>query len=490
MMKHQLKFRFLFTFLICCALQLALLSQVSANATIDDFVGTWGGVVGNESESGYMTLNLSRSGDLIVGSWVHDVKSRNISGTVANGVLTLKFPNPDPSNPDCANFDIDAEATLNKSLTIMILWAEGTFCGTGGGGYGVATGTLTKQPCTDVDGDGYYAEIGCGTAVDCDNTDAFVYPGAIEICDDGIDQNCDGHDETRIDAPTAPRGLAANAVSYRKILLRWTDKSSDEDGFKIERKKRGCASSYEYTQITTVQGDNKYEDVNFEPDTQYSYRVRAYNGLSNSEYSNCGTTVAGISGTPSAPVNLVATCVSSSKVDLTWDEWSTNMTEFKIYRNVNNSGSWTLLATTGPTTFNYSDTKASGNQSTTGYCYYVQACNDKGCSPPTYTVCMPFNPTSLTATAGSNGRVVINWTDNSSNERGFEIYRKTGNCSSFASWEKVKLAGIDRTTVSDKKGLISGTTYAYKIRAYCRSWGLPYVYGYSDWSNCVSITAP
>ncbi len=339
----------------------------------------------------------------------------------------------------------------------------------------------------DNDGDGYTE------SQDCDDTNNTIYPGAIEICDDGIDQNCDGYDETSIDGPTAPRGLAANAVSYRKIMLRWTDQSTDEDGFKIERKKKFCSDdTYNWSQIATVSGDNKYEDVDdFDLDIKYSYRVRAYKGLGNSGYSNCGvTTTASATGTPSAPVNLVATNVSSSKVDLTWDEWSTNVTGFKIYRKLDNSGSWTLLATKGPTTFNYRDTKASGNQSTTGYCYYVQACNDKGCSPPTYTVCMPFNPTGVTAIAGSNGKIILEWEDNSDNERGFEIYRKTGNCSSSASWEKIKSAGINRTTVSDKKDLISGTNYAYKIRAYCRSWGLPYVYGYSDWSNCVSINAP
>ncbi len=290
------------------------------------------------------------------------------------------------------------------------------------------------------------------------------------------------------DSPTEPRGLAANAVSRNKIMLRWTDQSDNEDGFEIERKKRGCNSSYQWSQIATVaENVNKFNDMDLDSDTQYSYRVRAYNSSGNSAYSNCGTTVSGITGTPSAPVNLVATWASSSRVDLTWDEWSSNVTEFKIYREINDSGSWTLLATTGPATLNYSDTSSMGNQSSTGYCYYVQACNSKGCSPPTYTVCIPFNPTGLIAT-DSNGKIVLNWSDNSDNERGFEIYRKTGDCSSSASWEKVKQAGIDRTTVSDKKDLVSGTKYSYKVRAYCRSWGLPYVYGYSAWSDCVSVT--
>lgn len=50
--------------------------------------------------------------------------------------------------------------------------------------------------CTNADSDGYYAEAGYGTAQDCDDTDATIYPGAPEIMDDGIDQDCDGTDLT------------------------------------------------------------------------------------------------------------------------------------------------------------------------------------------------------------------------------------------------------------------------------------------------------
>ena len=49
--------------------------------------------------------------------------------------------------------------------------------------------------CTDNDGDGYYVERDCGTAIDCNDNDKNSYPGAIEICGDGIDQDCDGSDE-------------------------------------------------------------------------------------------------------------------------------------------------------------------------------------------------------------------------------------------------------------------------------------------------------
>jgi hypothetical protein len=48
----------------------------------------------------------------------------------------------------------------------------------------------TGEPAgTDEDGDGVTLEDG-----DCDDSDATVYPGAEEIWDDGIDQDCDGED--------------------------------------------------------------------------------------------------------------------------------------------------------------------------------------------------------------------------------------------------------------------------------------------------------
>src|SRR5512137_2915722 len=59
-------------------------------------------------------------------------------------------------------------------------------------GGAVDTGPPT---CTDEDGDGY--GTGCTKGPDCDDGDPTVFPGADEICDDNVDNNCDGDiDET------------------------------------------------------------------------------------------------------------------------------------------------------------------------------------------------------------------------------------------------------------------------------------------------------
>ncbi|HEY0989600.1 MAG TPA: sulfatase-like hydrolase/transferase, partial [Kofleriaceae bacterium] len=53
----------------------------------------------------------------------------------------------------------------------------------------------------DLDGDGFGSLLGEG---DCAPLDAAIHPGAIDIPDTGIDENCDGHDFSLREAQTAP----------------------------------------------------------------------------------------------------------------------------------------------------------------------------------------------------------------------------------------------------------------------------------------------
>jgi formylglycine-generating enzyme required for sulfatase activity len=45
--------------------------------------------------------------------------------------------------------------------------------------------------CTDIDDDGFFSEGDCGTQIDCDDSDADIYPNAPEKCD-GKDNQCQG----------------------------------------------------------------------------------------------------------------------------------------------------------------------------------------------------------------------------------------------------------------------------------------------------------
>lgn len=95
-------------------------------------------------------------------------------------------------------------ATLEQALTgsAVDLGAAGA---DNVSGYGMidavaANDLLAGNPgpiCTDADSDGFFAEAGCGTALDCNATDAGINPDACDIKGDGIDQNCDGKDRTK-----------------------------------------------------------------------------------------------------------------------------------------------------------------------------------------------------------------------------------------------------------------------------------------------------
>lgn len=293
-----------------------------------------------------------------------------------------------------------------------------------------------------------------------------------------------------ISFPDAPSTLSAKPTSSTSIVLLWKDNSTNEEGFKIYRKEGACDSSNPWSLIATKETNVKtHADTGLTANTTYSYRVRAYNAGGNSTYSNCASAKTALAETPKAPTNLNATSVSASQIKLIWTDNSTDEKNLKIYRQ-KNSGLWNLIATKGADVISHTDATATGNAGTIIYSYYIQSCNSSGCSPATNYAVVPYKPTNLSAIASSSSsRINLTWTDKSNNETGFQVYRKNGVCSSTNSWSKIKTTGPGITSYGDT-GLLSGSTYSYKVRAYTKSSAMPYAYGYSSYSGCKSATTP
>jgi hypothetical protein len=85
--------------------------------------------------------------------------------------------------------------------------------------------------------------------------------------------------------PAAPGNLVATTFSTTQINLSWTDNSSDESGFRIERcTSPGCTN---FAQVAEVGANvTTFANTGLTKNTTYTYRVRAFNTGGNSAYSN------------------------------------------------------------------------------------------------------------------------------------------------------------------------------------------------------------
>jgi len=185
------------------------------------------------------------------------------------------------------------------------------------------------------------------------------------------------------------------------------------------------------------------------------------------------------SSVPPTPVNLsIATANSAgsnSTFNLTWGGTTTNVTSFRVYQH--------LQGTAWPSTYDARDTSQilSSTQTTltvqvavlwSGYGTYefkVRACNSVGCSPDsnyqvitissgTSSSTVPTAPTNLTATVSSSTTTVyLTWTDNSTNETRFEVYRNPG-----GGWYYVSYVGSGVTSFFDSP---STGSYLYQVLA-------------------------
>jgi len=170
--------------------------------------------------------------------------------------------------------------------------------------------------------------------------------------------------------PAAPTGLTATAVSSSQINLDWADNSeSDLSHYNVYRST--TTGSYG-EQIASNVTTSSYSDSELAAGTTYYYVVTAVDtATKESDYSEeaSDTTEGGSVEPPAAPTNLMATAVSSSHIDLTWQDNANNEKGFEIERDS------VPIDTVGANVTSYSDT---GLNPLMTYTYRVRAYNDEG----------------------------------------------------------------------------------------------------------------
>jgi len=196
-----------------------------------------------------------------------------------------------------------------------------------------------------------------------------------------------------------PTGLTATpsvlSTATPTVTLRFTDNSTTETGFTIQRSTDATFATGVTTLPTvgprtpgagltvTVVDNNSVLEA-----TTYNYRVRA-NGLpANSAWSNIATaTTPG--RLPAAPSNVRSGGATRVQITLRWNDNSNNETGFTVSRGPGATGPWTLVTTT---TANTTSTTVTGLIRNTTYFFQVIAINAYGQSPAAVSSGLPTLP--------------------------------------------------------------------------------------------------
>jgi len=334
----------------------------------------------------------------------------------------------------------DLTATTVSSTRIDLAWVNGDDYSTvvisrkvSGGSYAVLTGVdgllEAYQDNSCQDGTDYYYKIR-----------GFKAP----------DYSDYSNEDDAITPLPAPSGCDGSADSDTSITIEWNDNSTSETGFKVY-----IDGVYDSSVGQNVETKTK---TGLTVGTYYKFKVKAYNAITESAFSNEVQIKTGVK--PTAPSLLTAQAVSASQIDLNWQDNSDNETGFKIEED--SGGGFSQIDTVGAGVTHYHRT---GRSSNTNYQYKIRAYNTSGNSGYTNTAnattyAAVADPTNLVAVAANDTAIDIYFQDNSTSEDHHCVERRIG----ANAWVEVKQLEPNRNAWRDT-GLTENITYDYQIRA-------------------------
>ena len=298
-----------------------------------------------------------------------------------------------------------------------------------------------------------------GAANNFDEASSIAVNGAGEAFIAGYSTNAAGnydlavikHVNTYLQMPSP--FAAAPQVDYRKVNLSWTNNSSGT-GLRIERTFGPVTGDSVWTPIyTAAPGTVAYQDTGLNANTNYCFRIEAYNGTLVSRNNVVCTTTS-----LAPPVLLTVSAVSTSALDVTWENVTGN-TGYKVERKATAGGTWAQVGSILPADATvFHDTGLSNN---IAYYYRVSAVNSVGyslASNEKYAVTLPPAPSLNGPTGITASQMTLSWSSVAGNT-GYKLERSPDN----ATWTQIATPAAGATSHPDT-GLASGTTYYYRLR--------------------------
>lgn len=263
--------------------------------------------------------------------------------------------------------------------------------------------------------------------------------------------------------PSAPGTLTATAVDTTRIDLQWTDNTTSETDYRLERcSGEGCSG---FSLLSVLGPDAEtFSDASVCSGTAYTYRERAEKEdagapVWQTAWASADTTAP----FPQAPSGLSATRVSEVETLLTWTDNTDDESGFRLEACEAGVTPCVLVPLgAGQSAYNHV-----GLEPGKTYTYRVLAFKEVAgaCGWETaYTAAVSLQaqvlaPGSLVASVANTTRIDLAWTDPNATESGFEIERcepGLANCITFT-------AGANATGYADET-VCSGSSYTYAVR--------------------------
>ena len=246
-------------------------------------------------------------------------------------------------------------------------------------------------------------------------------------------------DDVQIQKPSAPSGLSvSNTIA--SLTLKW-NAVTDATGYEIYR----AGTDGKYSKITTVTSTS-YVDTNVKNNTQYSYKIKAYNAAGASAFS----TAASLKKTQISVSKLKADA-NGSTVQLSWTGGVTGAEGYVIYRRTE-GGSYAEIGRTSGNT--YSDTISAGIKYYYTVAVYSGSRTEGKC--PEVGVMYLATPSGLSV-SNTTASLTLKW-NAVKGATGYEIYR-AGTDGKYS-----KITTVTSTSYVDTS-VKNNTQYSYRIKA-------------------------
>jgi predicted phage tail protein len=179
--------------------------------------------------------------------------------------------------------------------------------------------------------------------------------------------------------PAAPTAISGTPLSASSLRVQWTDGSSNESSFALERAPvSGTGSVGAYALVATLAPNQVQFTNNGMATGTYRYRIRACNAAGCSPWATSGNLV--VAPIPAAPTPLAAAATSATSIQLTWTDGGVE-TSYQVYRTLRNLDfTWQPYASEAVLPANTALFDNTGLLSGRTYRYQVRACNASGCS--------------------------------------------------------------------------------------------------------------